>query len=239
MDPVRLGLAIRALRRRRGWTQAELAVRCRLSQPVISRIERGGALHHSLETLDSVVAPLGARLRLTVLANGEDLDRLLDAGHAALVEHVTSLLVSHGWDVAPEVTFSIFGERGSIDVLAYHPASRSLLVIEVKSVIPDVQATLAGVDRKVRLAPKIAAGRGWRVQNVSRWLVVPSDRTTRRRIERHEATFRAAFPMRPAELRRWLAAPLGATAGVLFVSDIPASHPRQRIAARKAPATGR
>ena len=151
-----------------------------------------------------VAAELGARIRVQLLAHGEDLDRLLDADHAEIVERVNALLRGHGWEVVPEATFSIFGERGSIDILAFHPPTGSLLVIEVKSAIPDVQATLSGIDRKARLATKVAHHRGWRVRSVSRWLVVPDTTTTRRRVELHAATFAAALPSRTVALRNGL-----------------------------------
>ena len=32
------------------------------------------------------------------------------------------------WIVEPEVSFSIYGERGVIDILAWHPTSRILLL---------------------------------------------------------------------------------------------------------------
>ena len=99
---------------------------------------------------------LGARLSVRVYWHGEELDRLLDAAHAGIVDQVVALLVANGWEVVPEATFNHFGERGSVDVLAWHPIHRALLIIEVKSVVPDVQALLAGVDRKVRIAPAIA-----------------------------------------------------------------------------------
>jgi transcriptional regulator with XRE-family HTH domain len=41
MDQVRLGLSLRALRRRRGWTQQQLADRARVSRSAVQRIERG------------------------------------------------------------------------------------------------------------------------------------------------------------------------------------------------------
>jgi hypothetical protein len=63
--------------------------------------------------------------------------------------------------VVPEVSFSIFGERGVIDVLAWHAATRTILVIELKTVIADVNELIGNVDRKRRLAPRVAAERGW------------------------------------------------------------------------------
>ena len=229
MDPVRFGLAVRALRRRRGWTQAQLASRCGLSQSTISRIESGEGDRLSLVVLGGAVSALGARIRLSVQAHGEDLDRLLDAHHARLVDWAAVLLRGLGWIVVPEVTFSIYGERGSIDLLAYHPPTGALLVIEVKSVVPDVQATLAGIDRKARLAPGLARERGWRVTSVSRWLVLPNDRTARRRVDAHQTTFRTALPGTTVAMRRWAKAPDGPVAGILFVSGMQAAGARHRM----------
>lgn len=156
MDGITFGRGFRALRIRRRLTQANLAARAGVSRGVIARIERGGAATVTVATLEKVGAPLGARVVCRLSWNGEGLDRLLDTAHAAIVEQVVRLLGGAGWLVATEVSFNHFGERGSIDVLAFHPASRLLLVVEVKSVVPDVQATLVTLDRKERLAPQIA-----------------------------------------------------------------------------------
>jgi transcriptional regulator with XRE-family HTH domain len=231
MDSVRFGLSIRALRRRRGWTQEQLAEKCGLAQTAISRIERGFADRFTVQALARVVAALGARISIRVLHQGEDLDRLLDADHAAIVDRITKYLQARGWEVVPEATFSIYGERGSIDILAFHPATGALLVIEVKSVVPDVQATLAGIDRKARLAERVARERGWRVTSVSRWLVLPGDTTSRRRIANHKATFRAVLPGRTVAMQRWSAAPSGPVAGIVFVSPSTQKNGRHRIRA--------
>ncbi len=50
----------------------------------------------------------------------------------------------------------------SIDILAWHAASRSLLVIELKTELVDVQETVGTLDRKRRLAAQVAAERGWK-----------------------------------------------------------------------------
>ncbi len=233
MDSVRVGLALRALRRQRGWKQADLARRARISQTSVSRAEGGNAGDLTLRTLTAIAEALGARLALRVLWQGEALDRLLDAAHAGLVEEVVRLLRARGWEVIPEATFSEFGERGSIDVLAWHPASGALLVIEVKSAVPDMGALLAGVDRKARLAPRLAEARGWRVTCVSRILVLPDHRTARRRASAHAATLGAVFPARTAELRRWLRDPHGAVAGILFLPRSQSTTARHRVGVRR------
>jgi transcriptional regulator with XRE-family HTH domain len=232
MDAVRFGIAIRSLRRRNHWTQAQLAQRCGLSQSTISDVEMGRAFCSTVDTLGRVVGALGVRIQVNVLGLGEDLDRLLDARHASIVERVAAYLRRRGWDVIAEATFSVYGERGSIDLLGFHPATGSLLVIEVKSTIPDVQATLAGIDRKARLAPRIAAERGWRATSVSRWLVVPGDATSRRRVLAHAATFDSALPQRTAALKRWASSPIGRVAGIMFVASTGEGGPRKRVRAR-------
>src|SRR3954469_23861250 len=82
--------------------------------------------------------------------HGADLDRLLDEGHARLTDHVVQRLRAAAWDCLVEATFSIDGERGSIDILATHESSGHVLVVEVKTVVPDMQAMLAAIDRKTR-----------------------------------------------------------------------------------------
>ena len=68
------------------------------------------------------------------------------------LEATVRLLGRLGWTTEVEVSFAIWGERGSIDVVAFHPSLGALLVIEVKSAVADSQATLHGLDRKARLA---------------------------------------------------------------------------------------
>ncbi len=229
MDTVRFGLGMRALRRRRGWTQARVAAEAQVSRGVVGRIERGRADRVPIYVLVKVAAALGASVNTRLLWHGEGLDRLLDSAHASVTEAALELLRSLGWDASTEVSFNIRGERGTIDILAFHVPTGSLLVIEVKSVVPDLQAMFGTLDRKVRLASEIARQRGWHVRSVSRLLVVPDDRTARRRVEQHRATFEAVLPARTAVVRRWLRNPVGVLAGILFLSDVHHPGARHRV----------
>lgn len=234
VDMVRFGRSIRALRIRRGWRQVDLADAAEVSPSIVARIERGRADTIPPRKLDKVAQALGARLDLRVSWNGEALDRLLDGDHARLVDATAARLRRAGWEVAAEVTFWIRGERGSVDLLAWHAATRLLLVIEVKSVVPDIQAMLASLDRKARLAIEIARSRGWSPIGVARLLVIGESRTSRRRIEALATTFDAEYPHRAVQVRRWIEDPSSAVPlrGLWFLSPGQGMTVRHRVRRR-------
>jgi transcriptional regulator with XRE-family HTH domain len=235
VDLFRFGREVRALRRRRRWRQVDLGVAAGVSQSEISRIELGQCRATSIDTIRRVAAALDAQVTLRLHWHGEGLDRLLDAAHAGLVERVVQLLRQAGWDVATEVAFSIYGERGSVDVMARHVARRLLLIVEVKAAIGDVQATHATFDRKVRHAHAIARERGWAPWPVARVLVVADDSTSRRRIAEHEATFRSRWPAGSREIRRWISATsTEPVAGVLFLPPARRAGTRTQLRRRLA-----
>jgi hypothetical protein len=201
---------------------------------VIVEIEAGRGARMTAERLIRVVAALGGYLSVRIQYHGEGLDRLRDRRHAALVDRMVARLRGDGWEVATEVSFNIFGERGSIDVLAFEHTTGALLVIEVKTVVPDVGGMLETLDRKVRLARELADTRGWRIRTVGRLLVLPEASTARRRIDDHDATFRNAFPARNVEVNRWLRAPSGPMSGLRFVSSDDQADTRQGRGRRSA-----
>lgn len=234
MDTLRFGRALRALRRRAALSQADAGSRIGVSASTVSRIESGRVGRVRFATLHALGEIFGADVQLSVRWRGEGLDRLLDEAHSVLVDATVRLLQQLGWTVAVEVSFSIAGERGSIDVFAWHPGSACVVVIEVKSIVPDNQATLYGLDRKVRVAPILARERGWACHSVARVLVVGEGRTARRRVAAYAAMFDAALPARSRVLLRWFRQPTApAPAGILFL-EAPTSP---RAARRSRPAT--
>jgi transcriptional regulator with XRE-family HTH domain len=195
MNLVRLGIAVRALRRRHGWRQADLAARSGLSQQSVSEIERGQGRRASLARLERVAEALGTDIDVVVRWRGGALDRLLDERHASLCASVARRLTGLGWDVRVEV-YAHYGERGSIDVVGWLPASSTIVVVEVKTELTSVEATLRKHDEKLRLATHIARDRfGVPARVVSGLLVLPDDATSRRRVARFRPVLGAAYPV--------------------------------------------
>jgi hypothetical protein len=171
--------------------------------------------------IERCFAALGADLRLLALWRGAAVDRLLDEGHALLVGAVVALLKRFGWHVEVEVSFSDYGDRGSIDVLGWHPAFRALAVFEIKSEMGGIDPTLRPMDVKARLASKIGLRFGWRnAACVGRFLVLPEDRTARRDVARHARVLDVALPARARDIRGWLRRPTAPLAGIWFLTYV-------------------
>lgn len=148
--------AVRALRIRQGLTQAVLAERIGVSRELVSRLERSDFEGMTFRAMARLAEGLGGYLDVQLRWRGERLDRLLDAPHAAIQEDVARQLMAWGWSVRAEVSFNHYGDRGRVDLLAYAPVARILMVVEVKSVVVDVQDTIGRIHVKSRLGSGLA-----------------------------------------------------------------------------------
>jgi transcriptional regulator with XRE-family HTH domain len=229
MDDVRTGAAIRAIRLRRRWRQVDLARRSGVSPTMVARIERGAIGTIPVGRVRQVAAGLGARLDLVVRWQGGDLGRLLDERHAAMGEAISRDFARlDGWEAEPEVSFAIYGERGAIDMLAWHGAHRALLIVELKTEIVDVGELMRTMDRRRWLALGIARERRWAAASVSTWVVVADSRTNRRAVARHATVLRAKMPIDGRAIRGWLRDPAGRVDALSFMSyghGVTTSHP--------------
>ena len=230
MDDVRAGRLLRALRRRARLTQKQLGALVGVSQQELSVLERGHFDAVQIRTVRQVFRGLEASVDLEIRWRGGAIDRLLDERHAAVVGATADLLSASRWEVVPEVTYNHFGDRGSIDLFAWHAPSATLLIVEVKTELASVEATLRKHDEKTRLAREVAAERfGWRPTTVARLLVLPDQRTARRQVERAERVLARTYPMRGWAARRWLTNPIGRGDGLLFVSSTTRPGRSQRL----------
>jgi transcriptional regulator with XRE-family HTH domain len=226
MDDARVGRALWVLRRRRHLSQSQLAAAADVSQSAVSLIERGHVALLTMRTVRAAFSVVDAGFEGQVLWRAADLDRVLDERHAELVGVIAQRLRLLGWEVSVEVTFSEYGERGSIDVLAARSPTTAL-VVEVMTEIASVEEMLRRLDVKARLAPKIVLDRhGWRPSRIGTVLVVLDASTARRHVKRHSSVLDATLPMRGRELSRWLRRPSGSIRGLAFLSST--NHDRQR-----------
>lgn len=217
MDDQRVGRALRAVRIRKGLRQLDCATAAGVSQDAVSRLERGLLGGMTVERIRAIGEAVGMLLELEPRWQGGELDRLLGARHSALHEAVARRFARlGGWTLVPEATFSIYGERGAIDILAWHAPTRTLLVIELKTELVDVQELLSTLDRKRRLAPVIARERGWHPAAVAVWVILAEGRTNRRRVDAHRSVLRTALPADGRTMHAWLTAPRGAIAALSF-----------------------
>jgi transcriptional regulator with XRE-family HTH domain len=221
MDDARIGRIARALRRRKGWRQIDLADRVGCHQTTISRLERGHLKSLSVDLLRRIFAELEAGLDLVVRWRAGDLERLLDERHARIVEAVAQR-IAPAWELHPEVTYSEYGERGSIDLLALLPERQAAAVFEIKGEVPSVEGTIRKHGEKTRLAARVVERNwGWRPRHIARILVVEESMTARRVMARHAATFEAAYPATSRAVKQWLAMPQGPLSGIWFLSVKP------------------
>lgn len=169
--------------------------------------------------LRRVAGALEVRLELVPRWRGADLDRMIAAGHARMHEQVAQALAAARWDVHSEVSFSHFGERGVVDIIAWNSGHRALLIVELKTEIVDVSDLLSTMDRRRRLAHQIVAPLGLEPASVSRWVVVANTRTNRRRLADHRTVLRLAFPRDGRAISGWLRSPVGSIDALSFLTD--------------------
>lgn len=227
MEDLAVGRLLRQLRLRLGWRQLDVAVKAGIARSVYSDIERGHLAEMKLSTLRKVANVLEVRLTIEAGWRGGRVERLLSGQHASMAERVIRLIVGAGWQAIPEVSFNHFGERGVVDIVCWHPATRTFLLVEIKTELADVHGLLAATHRRRRLALVIAREQGWEPAHVAQWVVMAESRTNRRRVAEHRSLLRAAFPVDGRSVLPWLRSPTGKVDALWFLPYVAHSGTRQ------------
>lgn len=234
---------VRSERRRIGLRQADVAARAGVSRSTVSRVENGLLAELSVRATRSVAAAVGIQLPFAPRSlRGASIERQVDWRHAALVEAVVARLALIGWETVVEFSFNDYGDRGSADILARHPETCAMLIVETKSDLRNVQETLHALDIKRRVVPRLVlAEKGWGVDSLGVVMVLADLRVERQRVDRHSSTFDTALPARTVEVRRWLERPRGPLRGIWFLQvSRPAGAMREPLGhGRVRPAAGR
>lgn len=216
MDDQRLGALLRHLRVRRGLRQVDVALLARVSDSTVSRVERGDIASLSIDVLRRVARVLESRVAVSVWSRAGEIERVADRRHAELVDSLIGALAEAGWMARPEVSFNVRGERGLVDIVAWHREARVVLIIDVKTEIVDVGELFGTFDRKRRLGLEIASAAGMEADCVASALVVADTSMNHRRIAAHAATFGAALPDRGLRFRSFIRRPVGDLAALAF-----------------------
>jgi transcriptional regulator with XRE-family HTH domain len=219
-DDERLGQLLKALRVELGLTQEQVATATSLPVRDIHRVESGRVAEVAYGRIRRLFAEVEARTRIVAWWRGAAADRLLDERHASLAERGSRTIARYGWATPTELSFSEFGERGSIDIFAHRAERKAVAVCEVKSAFGSLEDMNRTLDAKVRLAPTICRKRlGWSPARIGRILLVPDESTIRRIVAAHRQTFDELYPARSREIRRWLRDPAEDIGGIWFLSD--------------------
>jgi transcriptional regulator with XRE-family HTH domain len=187
----RIGGDTKAMRKRRGWTQAELADGAGLGRMVVNRLERGvGSL--DLEALERI----GVALDVPVTAGfGRDprMD-VADAGHLAMQELILRIGRDHGYSGAFELPTRPAEPWRSIDVVLGSDARHRMICVECWNTIGDIGAAARSSTRKAAEVEQMAVGRWGIDARVGLAWVVRSTNRNRALLARYPEVFATRFP---------------------------------------------
>ena len=203
--PQQLGRVLRDARVVIGWSQAELAGRAATSQSTISRIESGSVSSIEVGVVVRVLGALGIRGRLALDApHLRDRRRQRDPVHARLVAYAARRLERSGWRVETEVPIGHDVPKGWIDLLAYRPTDRALLITELKGDLPDVGALQRQVAFYARAAASVAGPLGWRFERLAIAVLALDSDAIAERIVANRQLISRAFPGLVTHLDAWI-----------------------------------
>jgi transcriptional regulator with XRE-family HTH domain len=168
-----LGIAVTEIRTGNRWSQRELSRRSGISQSTISRLECARLPDPSLPMVASLIEAMGGRLRIEVDSPFlGDRRQQVDPAHARMSGYIGRRLRGQGWSVETEVEVGEGRSLGWIDLFAFNPLSRRLLVIEIKTEIHDLGRIDRTLGRYERESWTGARRLGWRPSAVTGCLVL-------------------------------------------------------------------
>jgi len=183
-----------------GWSQATLAAKTGMSRSTIADIEHG-RLDPTLGQATAIATGLGYEIEIsfrtpTIIGDR----RQKDLVHARCSAYVQRRLVNAGWVVEREVAFEDRRWRGWIDLLAFDPRTRTLLVIEVKTRLDDIGALERQASWYTGVAHRLARKRGWIVRRIETWVLVLASAEVDTVLVTNREVVAHAFPGRAADL---------------------------------------
>jgi len=213
-----------------------------MSQPMVSAIERSNLGDVTLETAWRLLNAMGARVSLAIDPPYlGDRSRQSDAAHARCTSHVGRRLERAGWIVAREVEVGGDRSRGWIDILAYHPPTGLLLVIEVKTELHDlgqIERVLGWYEREAWVSGRRL---GWRPRRMVSVLLLLATEANDERVRSNREALQTGFPVRAGAISKLIEGVDSGVTGRGFAMIDPSSRRQtwlrpSRLDGRRSPA---
>ena len=182
-------------------TQAELAAAVGVSRSRIAEIESGKA-DASLDLAWAIADRLGPDMHLLTRPPLVHERRRGDLVHGRCSGYVDRRSLRAEWLTARELETFAGRAHGWIDLLAYDPRSRTLVIVEIKTRLDDIGAMerqLSWYERDIR---RVAGELGWRPRATTSWLLLLASNEVEAQIAMHRELLRRTFPDRARAMRR-------------------------------------
>jgi transcriptional regulator with XRE-family HTH domain len=187
-------------------TQAEVAAAVGVSRSHYAGIEAAKEAP-SIDLVWRIADRLGLELELVGRPPVVSERRCGDLVHARCSGYIDRRFRRAGWLTMREVETSAGRAHGWIDLLAFEPSSRTLVIVEVKTRLDDIGAVERQLGWYERDARRLAAEHGWYARAVTSWLLLLASDEVERQIGIHRDLLQIAFPDRARAMRVTLTGP--------------------------------
>lgn len=195
-----LGRQLRDTRVALDVSQSEVAAVAGISRSHLAKVERSQA-NVTIDLAERLGRALGLEFdivaRPPVIVDGPTQKDLV---HARCSAYVDRRLRRAGWTTAREVELVEGRYRGWIDILAYQPMIRSVIVVEVKTRLDDIGAIERQLAWYESGGRAIALRRGWRPATLRAWLLALASEEVERSVLLNRDLLDRSFPLRAPAL---------------------------------------
>lgn len=188
-------------------TQRQVADRVGVSRYYIAKVELG-IIDPTLSMVERIAEALGLELDLGIQPPSfGGRSEVRGVVHARCSAYADRRVRAAGWSTAREVEIVHGRSHGWIDVLAFHPVTGTLLVIEIKTRLDDLGAVERQLSWYERAAWGAARSLGWHPRRLVACCLALASDEVERSVRAHRDLMRVGFPLGARELGQLIVDP--------------------------------